>query len=290
MSRAVVLGGGGPVGIGWEAGLAVGLAGEGIRLADADLIVGTSAGSVVGAQMALAMDLSETVAQVSRPLPTSGGEGGSGLEGLMVAMAEAASGESTPQDARLALGRIALDAATVSEDAFLASFDGVKSVAWPAGYACTAVNVKTGEFMVWDVTSGAELQRAIASSCAVPGVFPPITIGGSRYMDGGMRTALNADVATGHDTVVVVSCFTLTLPEGMSDPTFDAMSAQVEAELTLLRTDGAEVAVIAPGDEFLDLSGWGLNLMNPALAQDAYDVGVRQAAVEAERIRAVWKP
>jgi NTE family protein len=143
---------------------------------------------------------------------------------------------------------------------------------------------------VWDATSGAELQRAIASSCAVPGVFPPITIGGSRYMDGGMRTALNADVATGHDTVVVVSCFTLTLPEGMSDPTFDAMSAQVEAELTLLRTDGAEVAVIAPGDEFLDLSGWGLNLMNPALAQDAYDVGVRQAAVEAERIRAVWKP
>ena len=48
-SRALVLGGGGPVGIGWEAGMLKGLADEDIQLPEADLIVGTSAGSGAGA-------------------------------------------------------------------------------------------------------------------------------------------------------------------------------------------------------------------------------------------------
>ena len=51
MSRALVLGGGGPVGIGWQAGLLAGLADSGVMLRQADLVVGTSAGSVVGAQL-----------------------------------------------------------------------------------------------------------------------------------------------------------------------------------------------------------------------------------------------
>jgi len=289
MSRALVLGGGGPVGIGWESGLAVGFTGEGVHLAAADLIVGTSAGSVVGAQLALAMDLTETVAHLSAPLPVSA-EGSGGMDALMEAMAAAATASATPEEARQALGRLALEATTVSEDTFLASFELVKGQAWPAAYACTAVEVSTGEFQVWDASSGVDLQRAVASSCAVPGVFPPITIGSGRYMDGGMRTALNADVAAGHDVVVAVSCFALTLPEGLSDPAFDAMVAQVEAELDLVRARGGAVDLVVPGPEFLEISGWGLNLMDPSLVRAAYDAGVRQAAVEAERLRAVWKP
>jgi NTE family protein len=289
MSRALVLGGGGPVGIAWEAGLAVGLAGEGVRLADADLIVGTSAGSVVGAQLALAMPLADTVAHVSGPLPAADGAGG-GMEALLAAMVEAARHGVDADEARVALGRLALEATTVDEETFIGAFDVVKDEPWPAGFACTAVDVATGEFRVWDAEAGVELSRAVASSCSVPGVFPPVTIGGRRYMDGGMRTALNADVAVGHDVVVAVSCFTLSLPEGMSDPMFDAMAAQLEAEFATLRTGGAALEVVTPGAEFLDLSGWGLNLMNPALAPAAYDAGVRQAAVEAERIRGAWKP
>jgi NTE family protein len=289
MSRALVLGGGGPVGIGWQSGLAVGLTGEGVHLGDADLIVGTSAGSVVGAQLALAMDLAEGISHLSAPLPVAEG-GTGGMDGLLTAMAEAATGGATPEEARLALGRLATEATTVSEDAFIGAFDLVKGRDWPESYACTAVDVATGEFRLWDSTAGVDLPRAIASSCAVPGVFPPITIGGSRYMDGGMRTPLNADAAVGHDVVIVVSCFALALPEGMSDPMFDALSAQVEAELDRLRTAGAALDIIAPGQEFLDLSGWGLNLMDPTLAQDAFDVGVRQAALEAERLRELWKP
>jgi NTE family protein len=289
MSRALVLGGGGPVGIGWESGLAVGLTGEGIHFGEADMIVGTSAGSVVGAQLALAMDLSDGITQMAgAPLPVV--EGSVGIEGLMVAMAEAAAGGGTPEEGRIIIGRVATEAKTVPEDVFLGAFDLVKGRAWPEAYACTAVDVETGDFQIWDSTSGVELQRAIASSCSVPGVFPPISIGGKRYMDGGMRSALNADAAVGHDVVIAVSCFALALPEGMSDPMFDALSASIEAEFTRLRTAGAALEVIAPSPEFLELSGWGLNLMDPTLAAAAFDVGVRQAALEAERLRAVWKP
>jgi hypothetical protein len=46
--------------------------------------------------------------------------------------------------------------------------------------------------------------------------------------------------------------------------------------------------VVGPGPEFLDISGWGANLMNPALTAHAYQAGLRQAAVEAERLRSVW--
>jgi NTE family protein len=289
MSRALVLGGGGPVGIGWESGLAVGLTGEGIHFGAADLIVGTSAGSVVGAQLALAMDLNEGIARMAgAPLPVV--EGGAGIEALMTAMAEAMASGASPEEGRIALGRVATEAKTVTEDVFLGAFDLVAGQAWPEAYACTAVDVETGDFQLWDSTSGVDLRHAIASSCSVPGVFPPITIGGQRYMDGGMRTALNADAAIGHDVVVAVSCFALALPEGMSDPMFDAVSAAIEAELTRLRTAGAALEVIAPSPEFLELSGWGLNLMDPTLAAAAFDVGVRQAALEAERLRAVWKP
>ena len=103
-----------------------------------------------------------------------------------------------------------------------------------------------------------------------------------------MRSAINADIAAGHDTVIAVSCFILALPEGMSDPIFDALAAALEAEFETVRASGAALEIIAPGEEFLDISGWGFNLMDPSRTQAAYEAGVRQAAVEAERLRAVW--
>ncbi len=67
MTRALVLGGGGPVGVGWESGLAAGLAGAGVALGAADLVVGTSAGSIVGASLALGLDPAETVGRRGEP-------------------------------------------------------------------------------------------------------------------------------------------------------------------------------------------------------------------------------
>ena len=132
------------------------------------------------------------------------------------------------------------------------------------------------------------LDRAVASSCAVPVVLPPVTLNGTRYMDGGMRTPLNADLAAGHAAVIVVSCLAMSLPEGITDPVFDATAAQIELELAVLRDDGASVEIVAPGAEFLEVSGWGTELMNPGRVAGAYEAGIRQAAAEADRLRDIW--
>ncbi len=289
MTRALVLGGGGPVGVGWESGLAAGLAAAGVALGAADLVVGTSAGSIVGARLALGLDLAETVSAVGQPLPVEIGAGTT-IADLMTAWAEAASRAQTPEQTRIELGKLALDARTVAEDDFTgaAVFAQLAGHDWPASFRCTAIDTQTGALRVWDAAADAPLDRAVASSCSVPMVFPPVTIGGRRYMDGGMRTPLNADLAAGHTAVIVVSCLALALPDGISDPVFDAIAGQIEAEMVVLRDGGAAVEIIGPGAEFLEVSGWGAELMNPARVAGAYEAGVRQAAAEADRLLAIW--
>jgi NTE family protein len=287
-----VLGGGGPVGIGWESGLVTGLEEAGIALRSADLILGTSAGSVVGAQLARGEDLEQTVSLVSVPLPMPG-EGGGGeaaMATLMEAMVKAATRGGDPLEVRRQLGEVSRSSATVDEETFISLFAAAVGgdAAWPTNFACTAIDIDTGELRVWDKDAGAPLERAIASSCSVPAIFPPITIDGRRYMDGGMKSGMNTDVATGHDVVITVSCFALELPEGMSDPMFDAMKADTERELDAVRAAGA-LQVVAPSAEMLDLSGWGMYLMDPSRAPAAFEVGMRQASVEADRLRAAWE-
>ena len=289
MTRALVLGGGGPVGVGWESGLAAGLAEAGVALGAADLVVGTSAGSIVGARLALGVDLAETVRAVGQPLPIEVGAGAT-ITDLMTAWADAASRAQTPEQMRTELGKLALDAHTVAEGEFTGAevFAQLAGRDWPASFRCTAIDTQTGELRVWDAEAGAPLDRAVASSCAVPMVFPPVTIDGTRYMDGGMRTPLNADLAAGHAAVILVSCLAMALPEGITDPVFDAIAGQLEAELAVLRDGGAAVEIVVPGAEFLEVSGWGTELMNPARVAGAYEAGVRQAAAEAHRLQAIW--
>src|ERR1700749_4053945 len=68
--RALVLGGGGVTGIAWETGLIAGLAGLGVGLAAADVIIGTSAGSVVGTDIACGQEPEALYqAQLAPPAP-----------------------------------------------------------------------------------------------------------------------------------------------------------------------------------------------------------------------------
>src|SRR5215469_10310043 len=156
--RALVLGAGGPVGIAWEAGLLAGLAEAGVDLAAADFIVGTSAGSFVGSQVAggrPAAKIAEAIlAEESRQrLASSGGSGGEraapapNLAELFQKMQEAASGECDPAAVRREIGAFALAAKTMHEPAFIASFGrslAEGSQAWPERFACTAVDAETG--------------------------------------------------------------------------------------------------------------------------------------------------
>jgi len=297
MTRALVLGGGGPVGIGWEAGLLVGLSQNGVDVAAADVVVGTSAGSVVGFTLASGGDLTQATDLVTRAnegetlvsdTSPDAAQAAQDLENLLATVAEAAANPDAAEDIRARLGKMALAAPTVTEEAWLAGFEEFAGAEWPSGFACTAVDATTGRFKVWDKDSGVDVQQAVASSCAVPCIFPPVTINGERWMDGGVRDMLNADVAAGSDTVLVVSCTLLEIPPGFALPTLDAVFGATRAQLDQLRADGSKVEAIVPSLEMLELSGWGMNLMDFTLTGAAYEAGLRQGETEAARLAGFW--
>lgn len=299
MTRALVLSGGGSVGIAWQTGLAAGLARKGVQLAEADFILGTSAGSAVGAQLALGTDLEERIDRYREPstgtsaaarTAAAGSPGAPASTGWMVAlmkvMAEAAANEDEVAG-RATIGRFALDADALPEDQFVDGFGYVRTDAWPERYACTAVEAETGDFVVWDAESGVPLERAVASSCAVPGIFAPITIGGRRYIDGGMRSATNADLAKGHDVVVLVSLMSpARMAAASADPRAARFLARMEAELRVLTESGARVEMVVPDD--LAAAAMGQNLMDAGQAPVAAVEGVRQGEDVAEHLGALW--
>jgi NTE family protein len=294
MTRALVLGGGGPVGIAWESGLAAGLAENGVNIADADLIIGTSAGSAVGAQLAMGRSPQQMYAAVSadaanaRPGPTRANPGPAGaapnLMPLMELMQKAASGDLDPEAVRREIGAFALNAPTMSEDDFIATFGRMlaSSEEWPAkNYMCTAVDALTGAFKTWGNDSGVPLARAIASSCSVPGIYPPITINGRRYIDGGMRSATNADLAKGHDRVLVV-----VVTIGGEGPMADSSRKRFEGELDVLRQSGSNVTAIAPDAD--SIAAFGLNLMDFTRRAGAAEAGLAQGRKEAAALASAW--
>ncbi len=187
-SRALVLGGGGALGIAWEVGLLAGFAEGGVVFTDADLIVGTSAGSVVGAHLALGMDPADALNSVAAFGATLDAEQVKvASQALLDAMANAAASAS-PEQGLHDLGRLAVEATTIDEEHFLGLLAQLDGKAWPRRFACTAIDVETGTRQVWDAGSGVPLQRAVASSCSVPFILPPVTIDNRRYMDGGLRS------------------------------------------------------------------------------------------------------
>jgi NTE family protein len=296
MTRALVLGGGGPVGIAWEAGLLAGLAEGGVDLAAADFIIGTSAGSFVGSQIAGGRPAGKIataiVAEEERQrAASSGGSGGEraapapNLAELFQKMQEAASGERDPVVVRREIGAFALAAKTMEEPAFIASFGrslAEGSHAWPDRFACTAVDAETGEFVVWKADSGVGLAQGVASSCSVPGVYPPVTINGRRYIDGGMRSGTNADLAVDHDTVVVVA-----VRVAGGDPAMaERMRRPLEAELQRLRDKGAKVELVVPDDASAE--AFGVNLMNPRARPGACRAGLAQGRALAASLRGFW--
>ena len=206
--RALVLGGGGSVGIAWETGLAAGLADEGIDLRLADKIIGTSAGSFVGAELASGRSPGELRARLTEGARARAGQGSTptampvpDLTRLMEFMVRVPKDEAEALKLRAEIGAYALEAATIPEEACIGFFASVADMPWPAKYSCTAVDAQNGRFVVLDRSTGTSLARGVASSCSVPGLFPPITINGRRYYDGGIRSATNFDLAEGYERV-----------------------------------------------------------------------------------------
>ncbi|MGZ4540032.1 MAG: patatin-like phospholipase family protein [Blastococcus sp.] len=275
---ALVLGGGGITGIAWEIGVVAGLAEAGVDLSSADFVVGTSAGSVVGAQLTSGAELE---AMYGRQLAPATGEKVSRLNrGTMARFAWAmlrTRGDHT--SFRRRIGELALAAEkaglTPSEQERLDVIGGrLISTAWPErALAVTAVDAETGEFRTFDRDSGVPLVSAVAASCAVPGVYPPVSIDGRRYVDGGMRSAANADLAQGYDRLVVLA----PISRG-----FGPM-ASVDAQVTGLV---ARVAVVSP--DAASKTAIGKNVLDPAARAPSAKAGRAQAASVAAQVAEVW--
>lgn len=275
--RALVLGGGGVTGVAWELGMIAGLAEHGLDLTGgADLVVGTSAGSVVGALVTSGEPIEEAYQRQLRPA-TAEKSARLGL-GLLVKFAAATIGSRDPQRSLAKIGAIALAAKTIPEHerrAIIAS--RLTTMDWPTRQRLliTAVAADDGEFIVFDRDAGVSLVDAVAASCAVPGVWPPVTINGRRHIDGGMRAPANVDLAAGCDRVLVLA------------PTMLAFrrDARVAAQVAAL-PPGARAVVVSP--DRAASAAIGRNVLDPQRRAPAARAGRAQAAQVLAAVREVW--
>jgi NTE family protein len=288
-TRALVLGGGGPVGRAWESGLAAGLHAQGMDLGGADLIIGTSAGAIVGAELALGLRMDTLGPVADSPVgPAPSQISPAGRQRMMAATARAAASPQPELEWR-EVGHMALAAVTCSEEESLSrvTFAPISGRQWPRNFWATSVGTSTGRFQVWTAASGVPLERAVAASSALPNVWPPITIGQDRYMDGGVRSTLNADVAAGFSRVLVVSCFALGELRAANPPA-KPPNRSLWGEIESLRAGGSTVEVVTPSTAFLALTGNGTRMLDNSVVPEAYELGKRQGLDDGSRIRAAW--
>ncbi len=272
---ALVLGGGGITGIAWELGILAGLARAGVDLTDADLLVGTSAGSVVGSQLASGLPIDALYAVQLTPADEELGGRLSRLAMLKLVPPYVLPGSG--RDKLRRVGSVAMKAhppGSADRESVIRSRIPVNS--WPADrdLLITAVEAETGRFTVFDRTSGAELVTAVAASCAVPTVWPPVAIDGHHYVDGGMRSTANVDLAAGADRVVVLA----PLPRAFSKRT--SIRSQLE------KVAPKEWSVVTPDPQAV--ADFGKNLLDPAKRADAARTGLRQSADLVDELRHVW--
>jgi NTE family protein len=276
--RALVLGGGGVAGIAWETGIVLGIADESPAAAQAllnsDVLLGTSAGSAVAAQFSSGVALADLFA---RQVTVTSAEIDPrvGIDDITeLFLAALADPDATVAQKRQRIGAVALAADTVAEPLRRNVIaQRLPAHDWPdRELRVTAIDAATGELVVFGRDSGVDLIDAVAASCAVPGAWPPVTIGDRRYMDGGIGSTINLDIADDCAEAVVL------VPAGESAPS--AFGAGPAVEINGFH--GAALGVFADDES---LAAFGPNPLDPncrpACARAGRAQGRREAAVVA---------
>lgn len=278
--RALVLGGGGLSGIAWETGVLAGLAAGGADVTTADFVLGTSAGATVAAQLGSGLPLADLLERQTVPALQSAElspDIGRVIE-LMESWEKLPMEYPDPAELRREVGQRALAAQTVPEAERRAVIAGrLARHSWPSRkLALVAVEAHTGDVRVFDQDSGADLVDAVTASCAIPGIWPPVTIGGGRYIDGGTRSAVNADLAAGYQRVVILA------------PLADLVLDDQVAGLTQAAGGRAvQVRVLTPDEE--SVTAIGLNPLDPRVRAPAAQAGYAQGQRSAAGIARVWR-
>ncbi|GGC83142.1 patatin [Tersicoccus solisilvae] len=296
--RALVLHGGGSAGHAWEIGVIAGLADAGLDVTDADLIVGTSAGSTVAVQITastpadlVAAVLAEQPGDRQHPPGAGAGAGAGGRParpGAVAAQLERTAriiaSAADPADMRRRMGAAALELDAASDgsraerwrETVAARLPGVT---WPARtLLITAVDARTGEPIVFDRHSGVDLVDAVAASTSSGA---PHRIGNDRYLDGGYRRNENADLAEGYGRVLVLSPFGGRTRHPLT------WGMQLAAQVSELRAGGSAVETVFPDDAARRT--FGETMMDPSTRPAAAHAGLAQGRALARPLTAFWR-
>ncbi len=293
--RALVLGGGGSAGNAWLIGVIAGLFDAGSDVTEADLIIGTSAGSTAAAQITsatptelLAGILAAGYQQRTGPVGSEGGRVPIGpaadhmerTSGIIGAAEDAA-------DMRRRMGAAALEMDAASDGSGQTRWRAtvaarLPSQRWPERTVLiVAVDAHTGEPVVFDRHSGVNLVNAVAASTSNGFGVPPYGIGDSRYIDGGYRSNVNADLAAGYERVLVLS------PLGGRSRTPLEWGMHLAAQADELRARGSRVETIFPDTD--SRNAFGSNLMDLSTRPAAARAGYSQGRALAGQLTEFWR-
>ena len=294
---ALVLGGGGAAGNAWQIGVIAGLAEAGLDLTEsADLVIGTSAGATTAAQVRSGIPPAELLASVlSPPVQTVGQNRERPPSRPMATVFERmrAIGAAATSVAEL---QRAMGAFGLESDSALGPAAGQQRRAmvaarlprpeWPdRPMIVVAIDAHTGELVAFDRDSGVDLADAVTASTALPGLVPTHSINGAHYINGGVRSNENADLASGYANVVVLSPFggrSRTPPEGQFEGLRRPPGADLASQVEALRKQGSRVEVITP--DAGSRAAMGTNQMDPATRVPAARAGFAQGRQEAARV------
>ena len=289
--RALVLGGGGSTGNAWLIGVVAGLAGAGIDLTEADVIIGTSAGATAAAQLTgtapadlLAATLepppARAVTGAPRGRPSSGGIVADHLDRfrrIIGASQDAA-------DMRRRMGAIGIELDDGSDGAATRRWRAVVAARlpdprWPQRRVLlTAIDARTGEPAVFDRGSGVDLVDAVAASTSGASAY---RIGDRWYLDGAYRRNENADLATGFARVIILS------PLGGRSLHPPEWGMQLAAQVEELRAGGSRVETVVPDATAEHL--FGVDAMDASLRPAAARAGHDQGRALADRLGEFWR-
>ncbi|MFD8687584.1 patatin-like phospholipase family protein [Streptomyces sp. NPDC059651] len=274
---ALVLGAGGITGSAWETGILHGLAKAGLDLSTADVIIGSSAGAVVGAQLASGLIGLPQLYELQ--LAEAGGELGGRLGAVtLLRYARAVLTSRTPQAYGRKLARMASEArvglSPEERRAVIAS--RLPSPDWPdRPLRVTAVDALTGELHTFDKDSAVSLADAVTASCAVPAVWPVASFGGRSWIDGGVHSPANAHLAAEYERVIVIA------PTASGNKVIASPRSQADA----LAAQGARTVVITP--DAAAKKAFGRNPLDPSSRAAAARAGLAQSAAHTEAVAAV---
>lgn len=268
-----VLGGGGVAGIAWEIGILTGLADEGAVVAADAVVLGTSAGAVVGAQVTSGIPLAKLYARQEAGVPW---ETSAGMRlSQILRLARAQFGARSPERAAARIGRLA-EAAHVADPNRQRAIAQARlpKHAWSnRDLRIVAVDTASGASRVFTRADAVPLVDAVAASCAVPFVSAPVPLDGRRWMDGGMRSTLNLDLAPGSGPVIALAPSTAAIGPW----------ARIARQRALLAPDRRVEILLHDADS---RRAAGRDVMDRSVAPQLVAAGRAQGRREAERVRA----